>query len=158
METQQPRPTAMPVAPVKQPILRKIQMFDFKGNAMLIAGVFFVIAIGIGTGFLLAKKGVVSGGVKQQATGKIDTVNEAGLADTSTFKDTATGTLEEGGIAGEGTHKLIRDGGPSQTVYLTSTVIDMQGFVGKKVTIWGQTISGKKAGWLMDVGKIKVAE
>ncbi len=66
--------------------------------------------------------------------------------------------MEEGGIDGEGTYHLVRDGGPTKNVYMSSTVIDLGQFKGKKVQVWGQTISGKKAGWLMDVGKIKVLE
>lgn len=83
---------------------------------------------------------------------------EAGIADEATFKDSAEGTLEEGGMTGEGTHHLTRDGGPSQNVYLTSTVVNLDDFVGKKVKVFGQTISAKKAGWLMDVGLVKVSE
>ena len=49
------------------------------------------------------------------------------------------GDFAKGGIDGEGTHKLIRDGGPSKTAYLTSSVIDLDQFVGKKVKIWGET-------------------
>lgn len=83
---------------------------------------------------------------------------EAGIADEATFKDSAEGTLEEGGVAGEGTHHLTREGGVSQTVYLTSTVVNLDDFIGKKVKVFGQTISAKKAGWLMDVGLVKVSE
>jgi len=83
---------------------------------------------------------------------------QAGISDEATFKDSAEGTLEEGGVAGEGTHHLTRDGGVSQTVYLTSTVVNLDDFVGKKVKVFGQTISAKKAGWLMDVGLVKVSE
>ena len=68
------------------------------------------------------------------------------------------GTLVEGGIEGEGTHHLERPGGPSQNVYLTSTAIDLQSLVGKKVHVWGETLSGIKAGWLMDVVKVKVLD
>lgn len=53
---------------------------------------------------------------------------------------------------------MVRGIGPSQYAYLTSTVIDLSAFTGKKVQVWGQTIAGKKAGWLMDVGKVKVIE
>jgi len=53
---------------------------------------------------------------------------------------------------------LIRPGGDSQNVYLTSTVIDLESFVGKKVEVWGETIGAREAGWLMDVGKVKVTE
>ena len=81
-----------------------------------------------------------------------------GSADTKTFRDQAEGRLEVGGIDGEGTHKLIRSGGDSQTVYLTSSILDLNEFVGKKVRVWGETHAGKKAGWLMDVGRVETLE
>jgi hypothetical protein len=118
-----------------------------------------VVLAGIGTGYLLS--GV---GSKNSTTGTtsnnslIATKNEAGIADESKFSTTAEGTLEEGGIGGEGTYHLVRGSGPSQYAYLTSSVVDMGTFVGKKVQVWGDTVSGKKAGWLIDVGKIKVVE
>ena len=34
----------------------------------------------------------------------------------------------------------------------------VESFSGKKVMVWGETISAQKAGWLMDVGKIKVLD
>jgi len=37
-------------------------------------------------------------------------------------------------------------------------VIDLEKFVGRKVKVWGQTFAAQKAGWLMDVGKLKVLE
>jgi len=66
--------------------------------------------------------------------------------------------LEQGGIEGEGSHKLTREGGESQTLYLTSTVVDLEQFVGRKVQVWGETFAAQKAGWLMDVGRVKVLE
>lgn len=74
------------------------------------------------------------------------------------FKDSAEGIVQTGGIDGEGTHKLLRDGGVSQTVYMTSSVVDLDKFEGAKVKVWGETNSSKKAGWLMDVGRVKVIE
>lgn len=79
-----------------------------------------------------------------------------GSADEKIFKDPATGVLDKGGFNGEGTHKLIRAGGVSQTVYLTSSTIDLDALVGHQVTIWGETFKGQKVGWLMDVGRAKV--
>ncbi len=79
-----------------------------------------------------------------------------GSADETAFKDSATGVLDKGGFNGEGTHKLLRPGGVSQTVYLTSSTIDLDSLVGDQVTIWGQTFAGIKVGWLMDVGRAKV--
>jgi hypothetical protein len=143
--------------PVSQ-IVKKFPTFDFKALAPYIAGIVLVVLAGVGTGWLISggPKTLVSG--SKSVPGAKTGPSEAGLADEKTFKDTAQGTLEEGGISGEGTHHLVRTGGTSQTVYLTSTVIDLQSFVGKKVQVWGETISAKKAGWLMDVGKIKVTE
>ena len=79
-----------------------------------------------------------------------------GSADEKAFNTTATGVLDKGGLNGEGTHKLVRPGGISQTVYLTSSVIDLDQLVNHQVTIWGETFKGQKTGWLMDVGRAKV--
>ena len=79
-----------------------------------------------------------------------------GSADEKAFNTTATGVLDKGGLNGEGTHKLLRPGGASQTVYLTSSVIDLDQLTGHQVTIWGETFKGQKAGWLMDVGRAKI--
>jgi len=83
---------------------------------------------------------------------------EAGISDESTFKDTAEGKLESGGIDGEGTHHLERPGGISQNVYITSSNVDLQKFVGRKVKVDGKTFAAEKAGWLMDVGQLEVLE
>jgi len=72
--------------------------------------------------------------------------------------DTAIGVVEKGGIDGEGTHKLLREGGPSQNIYMTSSFLDLDSFAGMKIQIWGETMKAQKAGWLMDVLKIKVLE
>ncbi|MEK7592539.1 MAG: hypothetical protein AAB508_04050 [Patescibacteria group bacterium] len=80
------------------------------------------------------------------------------VKDAQTFKDSAEGMLDAGGFNGEGTHTLVRDGGPSQTAYLMSSVVDLDQFVGKKVKVYGQTIAAKKASWLMDVGKIEIVK
>lgn len=79
-----------------------------------------------------------------------------GSADEKSFKDSAIGVLDKGGFNGEGTHKLVRTGGISQTIYLTSSTIDLDSLVGDEITIWGQTFKGIKVGWLMDVGRAKV--
>lgn len=119
-----------------------------------ILGSFLVVLIGVGTGWLLTK----NKGLSTVAPGAKNTAKVAGIEDTSTFKDSAEGLLEEGGVNGEGQYHLTRSGGVSQNVYLTSTSVDLSLFVGKKVKVWGQTLSARKAGWLMDVGKISVVE
>ena len=81
-----------------------------------------------------------------------------GAKDDSTFADEASGILEAGGINGEGTHKLLRTGGETKTAYLTSSVLDLDQFIGFKISVWGETFTGQQAGWLMDVGRVKVEE
>jgi hypothetical protein len=78
-----------------------------------------------------------------------------GDGDVATFKDVAEGNLQSGGIEGEGQYHLVRLGGDSQNVYLTSSSVDLSQFIGSKVKVWGQTQAAQKAGWLMDVGKIQ---
>lgn len=149
----QPKPQ-MPTVQMPQAFVKKFPKFNLKANFPLVLGVILIIGLGVGTGWLISGKGKTS----SSAPGAQSGPKEAGLADESTFKDSAEGILEEGGVDGEGTHHLTREGGASQNVYLTSTVIDLQSFVGKKVKVWGQTIAAQQAGWLMDVGKIKVSE
>ena len=84
--------------------------------------------------------------------GKNENVDESMFADAPD----AEGTLIKGGVDGEGTHKLERGVGADKDIYLLSTVLDLESFEGKKVQIWGNTISAKDAPWLMDVGRVKV--
>lgn len=131
--------------------INNIQKFLVPGLVVTI-----IILSGVLVGYLLSSKGVsVNGG---SASGTINTEKEVGSTDTKTFRDTATGVIEVGGLNGDGTHKLIREGGPSQTAYLTSSVVDLDQFVGKKVQVWGETNKGQKVSWLMDVGRIKIIE
>lgn len=125
-----------------------------KSTIVMVIAVVAVIVAGVFTGRVLSGGDNQTTTIQPAAEGK----KEAGVSNTDVFKDVAQGKLEVGGIDGEGQYHLVRDGGPSQTVYLTSTVVDLSGFVGKKVQVWGQTLSAKKAGWLMDVGKVKVIE
>lgn len=85
-----------------------------------------------------------------------NTAQSAGVVDKKTFKDSTEGILREGGIDGEGNFHIERPGGISQNVYLTSTTVDLSNYIGKKVKVWGQTFSGQKAGWLMDVGLVEI--
>lgn len=76
-----------------------------------------------------------------------------------TFRDEAEGTIEKNDKFdkyAQGTHKLIRPGGESQTAYLTSSVLDLDQYVGKKVKVYGETFGSSQVGWLMDVGKVDV--
>lgn len=72
--------------------------------------------------------------------------------------DSAEGVLQIGGINGEGSHRILRPRGPSQTVYLTSSVVDLNQLDGHKVKVWGDTFAAQSAGWLMDVVTLEVVE
>jgi len=118
--------------------------FTFVAVAVIIGTVF-------GFGFSRFNKKTTNnkGGVK-------NTSQSAGIVDKKTFKDSVEGILREGGIDGEGNFHIERPGGESQNAYLTSSTVDLSSYIGKKVKVWGQTFSGQKAGWLMDVGLVEV--
>ena len=117
-----------------------------------------LVVLGVSTGFLLSRSTVTTNKETTQESKMVKTDKVEGVSDTKNFKDSAVGTLEKGGINGEGTHKLVREGGPSQTAYLVSSVVDLDSYVGKKVKVWGETFAAQKAAWLMDVGKIEILE
>jgi hypothetical protein len=119
-----------------------------------VVGAFLVVLVGIGTAWLISNRMIK--GTSIAAPGAKVTSTEAGALDPKVKYDTATGVLQTGGIDNEGTFHLVRDGGPSKNVYLTSSVVDLGNFVDKKVQIWGETLASKHAGWLMDVAKVQV--
>lgn len=154
-------------------------MNSMKGpNTMQNANKFFpiiaIIAIiggsltGLGIGKLSAKGNGVDPSAAASASQVVATVAKDssslkngqvfGSANTDSFKDSAEGYLEAGGINGEGTHHLLRDGGMSQTVYLNSSVTDLSKFEKMKVKVWGDTNKAQSAGWLMDVGRVQVED
>ncbi len=116
-----------------------------------------VVVVGAALGFSASMlRGKSSSSTATGTPGKVGST--AGIVDKTTFKDTVTGILKEGGIDGEGNFHLERPGGVSQNAYLTSSTVDLTPYIGKKVQVWGQTFSGQKAGWLMDVGSIQVLQ
>ena len=127
----------------------------------VLLGIILIVVVGIGSGYALFKvvgaNNLESGISGSASSGSVKKV-VVGAKDPSSLKDSAQGELQEGGIDGEGTHKLLRPGGESQTVYLNSSTLDLTPFVGKKVKVYGETFAGKKAGWLMDVGKVEVLQ
>lgn len=129
-----------------------------KNNLFLGILIAVIVGLGIFSGYLLSrgKRAVVSteGTISAE---KIKKGSEFGVKDPGKA-DIAIGVVEKGGIDGEGTHKLLREGGPSQTVYLTSSVLDLDQLIGQKIQVWGETNKAQKAGWLMDVIKVKVLD
>lgn len=143
----------------KEEVLRPLEQSNenaMKNNTKIIIGVYvLLILLGVGTGYILSTRGLTAAG--GQKVSVVTSGNIVGSTDTSTFKDSAIGVIQKGGAEdGEGSHKLIRDGGPSQTAYLVSSVVDLDKYVGKKVKVWGQTMTAKNVSWLMDVGKVEL--
>jgi len=132
--------------------------------------IILMVVLGLGGGFLLGNKNKPNSISTSNTdnTGKIVTSTvttkeelEVGKVygnNSSVFTDTASGTVVAGNINGVGTHILERAGGISQRASLTSSVIDLDLFVGKKVEIKGQTNTSNKTSWLLDVGTIKIIE
>ncbi len=126
--------------------------------------VFFSIAIvlGIGTGYLVNKtmpnttsNGSTAASINSSSLKVGDVI---GINDKKAFPDSVEGVLDKGGMDGEGSHHLVRPGGLSQTVYLTSSVIDLDALVGHRIKVDGETLKAQKAGWLMDVGRVQILE
>jgi hypothetical protein len=133
-------------------------------NARVVALSIFVVIAGLFSGFGLYKLTERNKPVAMPTTtaigGEVEIVEGQtyGANDSDIFSDDVEGVLVKGGMEGEGSHHLIREGGPSRNVYLTSSILDLSKFENYKVKIWGETFSAQKAGWLMDVGKIQVIQ
>lgn len=124
-----------------------------------VIGAFFVVLSGVLAAWLISSKVMTTTQSSSKgAPGVKVTSTEAGKLDPNIKYDTVSGTLKEGGLNGEGTYHLEREGGVSKNVYLTSSMVDLSIFIDKKVEIWGETLASKKVGWLMDVAKIKVSQ
>lgn len=121
------------------------------------------IILGITTGLVLAKtggKGNSTGTVSP--AGSVSGPPKSASQDNQTFKDFAEGVIQpkpspKPGAPddySEGTYLLVRQG--AVPVALTSSVVDLSQYVGKKVKVFGETQKALKEGWLMDVGKVQV--
>lgn len=151
-------------SPQNESFLMKINDKTFAATISILAVVFGVVT-GFGVHSLQASRttdtaqtnnGGSGENIKSQvAEGSISKGDVFGT-DAENFSDNATGYLVEGGLDGEGSHRLLRPGGESQTVYLTSSITDMSDFEGMEIQVWGETFKGQKAGWLMDVGRVEV--
>jgi len=147
-----------------QPLIRNFNSDSLKSafTPKVVAILIGVVVVGVLSGYLVSQcnslsiKGIKTGTVSNGSSVAAGTI--IGSNDTTTFKDTAQGTLKEGGIDGEGAYHLVRPGGDSQNVYLTSSSVDLSQFVGKSIKVWGQTQKAQYAGWLMDVGRIQILQ
>ncbi|MBI2196415.1 hypothetical protein HYU45_02265 [Candidatus Daviesbacteria bacterium] len=114
------------------------------------------LVLGTLTGYILSTKNSGSQ-VSSLVTGKAKTAQQ----DTRTFRDFAEGTIKakpqpEDAEYTEGTHLLVREDGVP--VALTSSVVDLSQYEGKKVKVFGESQKALKEGWLMDVGRIEETE
>ena len=138
--------------------------FNMKSTSIftpkLLIALIIAVVLGIGSGYALSKRAAT--GVKNTegpvSSSKVAKGITVGSGDTKIFKDVAEGILESGGINGEGAYHLVRPGGDSQNVYLTSSLVDLSQFLKRKIKVWGETQQAKVAGWLMDVGKVEVLQ
>jgi len=153
-----------PIASPRAVVERDSQDQSMSKNNLLPTIILFVVVIGLGalTGSWLKSRsssgsGAGAAGVKTEIpTTGVKVGDTYGSADEKTFRDQVLGVVDKGGVNGEGTHKLIRPGGSSQTVCISSTTIDLDQLVGHQATLWGETFKGQKCGWLMDVGRAKI--
>lgn len=141
----------------QSPALKALASKSVLSRLLPILIVIIIAAAGIASGLVLASRQKssarpLSQGKTQDATQKIPETFA------QTFKDQAEGVIQKNDKLDkyvQGTHKLIRPGGESQTAYLTSSVLDLDQYLGKKVKVFGETFGSSQVGWLMDVGKVE---
>ncbi|MEX2028221.1 MAG: hypothetical protein WD988_01865 [Candidatus Curtissbacteria bacterium] len=140
----------------KVPSKPKLKIVSRLPLILMIVG---IVGAGIFSGLIFSSR---SKSEASQAKSAIDEENLTPEQKTSfnqTFKDQAEGTIESNDQLdkyAQGTHKLIRPGGEDQTAYLTSSVLDLDQYIGQKVKVFGETFGSSQVGWLMDVGKVEV--
>jgi len=162
-QTQQTPPIPRDEAGSQPRVLKHMQQPQPKKKILpQVIGAIVIVLAGIGSGFGLSRvTGTGLADLKSSseiAEKGISVGDIVGIKDEKTFRDKAEGVLILGGVDGEGSHHLIRPGGPSQNVYVTSSVVDLDQFVDHKIKVWGETFAAQQAGWLMDVGRVEVRE
>jgi len=148
----------------KEDQIKEFKTSDKKIDWRMIAAGMAIVIAGVLTGFGLSI--VSSKSNKDQMVARTDSlesssqIKKGGVygSDSDLFSDKAVGVIEANGKEGEGTHLLLREGGESQTVHLTSSVVDLDLFIGRKVEVYGQTFAAQNVGWLLDVGRVIVLE
>jgi len=119
-----------------------------------------VVGVGIFSGLILSSRSKAAK-LPKASVEEEELTGQQKESFTQTFRDEAEGTVEKNDKLdkyAQGTHKLIRPGGESQTAFLTSSVLDLDQYVGKKVKVFGETFGSSQVGWLMDVGKVEANE
>lgn len=118
-----------------------------------------IVLAGILSGLILSSRNKAQVAKVKPAIEESNLTPEQKTSFNQTFRDKTEGIIQKNDKLdkyAQGTHKLIRPGGESQTAYLTSSVLDLDQYVGKKVKVFGETFGSSQVGWLMDVGKVEV--
>lgn len=120
--------------------------------------ILIILVVGVGTGLIFSSRAK-----SQQLAQTLPTdtpLSSAQKQNVQTVtRDTAEGVIQKNDKfeqTAQGQWKLIRPGGDSQTAYLTSSYMNLDQYVGKKVKVYGETLGSEKVGWLMDVAKVEV--
>ena len=127
---------------------------------LMVLALAIVVAGGL-TGYVLAKGGggkALMPAVGSQTGGGGEVKKTVGLKCDKKEKEIPEGLLQEGGIDGEGTHHLEREGGAGRNIYLTSSAVPLDEYIGKKIRVCGETVKAEKAGWLIDVLQLETLE
>lgn len=141
-----------------------LHQFNESASTSLFSGTFIIflivsILLGMGSGYLFSRNINTASQLSTGSSGngaKLAKGTIEGSDDLKTFKDSAEGVLQAGGVNGEGQFHLVRPGGESQNVYLTSSIVDLSKYLKQKIKVNGQTQAAQTAGWLMDVGRVEV--
>ncbi len=146
--------SSTPQTPIIHHLKNKSEFSTFASIAILVG------ALIVGTAFGFGLSRIVPSSQSDSTVPQVGTktTTSTGVKDSKQFPDHAEGILKKGGVDGEGSHHLVRPGGESQNVYLTSSVADLAKFEGKKVRVQGQTQKAQTAGWLMDVGYVEISK
>ena len=127
-------------------------------NKIFLGIVVASIILGAAAGGMLGFSNKKTSSTQPDTTAAKETPKSA-QQDTRTFRDFAEGTIIKRPESQnpeeyiEGTHLLKRDG--AVPVALTSSVVDLSLYEGKKVKVFGETQKAVKEGWLMDVGRVE---
>ena len=122
--------------------------------------ILIIVSLGIVSGLIVSSRSKSALLATGSSNGE-DLPPEQKQSFNQTFNNEAEGMIERNDTLdkyAQGTHKLIRPGGESQTAYLTSSVLDLDQYNGKKVKVFGETFGSSQVGWLMDVGKVEVVK
>lgn len=134
--------------------LKKLNFSSLSQNKIYLGVLIASVVLGIVSGYLLVGSGKIT---PAAPSGKPPA---SASEDRRTFRDFAEGMIQKKPAPKdpteyvEGTHLLIREG--AVPVALTSSVVDLSQYEGKKVKVLGETQKAIKEGWLMDVGKVEV--